>query len=156
MTVIAYLRSDRPIVKADRQRLIVCIRRKSGRPNHTSEGPLPKFAASLALALYKEWCSRNRTANVSSRGNARHMQDACAELMAGGNRWRVLSEDQIRSLDGTTKDGSALLAWLSPTSAIKRGARHSLGSQPQDARRRKEPAEQSAELNCRLPFNTID
>ena len=66
--LIKYLKSDRPIVKRDRQRLIWGIRRMSGRPNHRPEQPVPKFAASLALALYKEWCSRNRKGNLANLG----------------------------------------------------------------------------------------
>ena len=105
--LITYLRSDRPIVKGDRQRLIDGIRRKSGRPNHRPERPFPKFAASLSLALYKEWCARNRKANVSSRGYARHMQDACAEFIAG--ILEHVDADQIRQSDerqkGTSQSG---------------------------------------------------
>ena len=103
--LITYLRSDRPIAKPDRWRLIDGIRRKSVRPNHRPERPLPKFAASLALALYKEWCSRNRNANVSSRGYARDMQDACANFIAG-----ILDgfdADQIRELMNDKKERRA-------------------------------------------------
>ena len=100
--LITYLRSDRPILKADRKRLIDGIRRKSGRPNHRPERPLPKSAASLALALYKEWCSRNRKANVLSRGYARHMQDACANFMAG--ILERVDADQIQELMNDKKE----------------------------------------------------
>jgi hypothetical protein len=94
--LIHYLRSDKPLNKRDRERLVLGIKFMSGRPNHRPANNYPKFAASLAVALYKEWCERNRKANVSSRGYARHMQDACADLMA--DILHGIDADQIRAL----------------------------------------------------------
>ena len=100
--LIKYLKSDRPIVKRDRQRLIMGIQRMSGRPNHRPERPLPKFAASLSVALYKEWCSRNRKAHVFSRGHALDMQDACADFIAA--ILEGVDADQIRQLMNDKKE----------------------------------------------------
>jgi hypothetical protein len=80
--LIGYLRSDRPINKRDRQRLVGGIRHLSRRPNHRPENPVPKSAAYLAISLYEEWRARNRKANVSDRGYSRHMKDSCAEFIA--------------------------------------------------------------------------
>lgn len=76
--LVDYLLSDRPVGRRERDGLAWAIGRNSKASPHRPANASLRYAATLAMAIYKEWRDRNQKAGITNHGHANEMKHAAA------------------------------------------------------------------------------
>jgi hypothetical protein len=114
--LVDYLLSDRPVGRRERDGLAWAIGRNSKASPHRPANASLRYAATLAMAIYKEWRDRNQKAGITNHGHANEMKHAAALLAAADELFELMNRSKKRRefTGGTVTLCCGVIAEISP------------------------------------------